>query len=223
MAFMGERDSAFVDKLVHIGRVAKVVKGGRRFAFTAIVVVGDENGRVGWGSGKAKEVPEAVRKATDAAKKGMFRVAMREGRTIHHDVIGHFGAAKVVMKPATPGTGIIAGGPIRAIFEAMGMKDVVTKSQGSNNPYNMIQATFDAFEQMQTPRHIAAKRGLKMSDLRTRRGDQDEKEVAEGTEQKPAPKKAAPAKKAAPKKAPAKKAAPAKSAAPEKAETEEAK
>ena len=170
MAFNQEKDTGgFVDKLVNIGRVAKVVKGGRRFSFSAIVVVGDESGRVGWGSGKAREVPEAVRKATDVAKKRMVRVSLREGRTIHHVARGEFGGAQVFMKPATPGTGIIAGGPMRAVFESMGMKDVVAKSLGSNNPYNLIQATFEAFASMETPRAIAAKRGLKMSELRDRR------------------------------------------------------
>lgn len=163
-----ERDNGMVDKLVAINRIAKVVKGGRRFSFSAIVVVGDEAGRVGWGAGKAKEVPEAIRKATDDAKKNMIRVPMRENRTLHHDVEGHFGASNVMMKPANPGTGIIAGGPMRAIFEAVGMKDVVSKSLGSNNPYNMIQATFDAFNNIETPRSIAAKRGMKVSDLKSR-------------------------------------------------------
>lgn len=170
MAFTNEKDTGgFVDKLVNIGRVAKVVKGGRRFAFSAIVVVGDESGRVGWGSGKAREVPEAVRKATDVAKKQMVRVPLREGRTIHHNARGEFGGAQVFMKPATPGTGIIAGGPMRAVFESMGMKDVVAKSLGSSNPYNLIQATFEAFSSMETPRAVAAKRGLKMNELRERR------------------------------------------------------
>lgn len=184
MAFTNEKDTGgFVDKLVNIGRVAKVVKGGRRFSFSAIVVVGDESGRVGWGSGKAREVPEAVRKATDVAKKRMVRVPLRDGRTIHHNARGEFGGAQVFMKPATPGTGIIAGGPMRAVFESMGMKDVVAKSLGSNNPYNLIQATFEAFSSMETPRGIAAKRGLKMNELRDRR-------AATGyvsTEQQPAP------------------------------------
>ena len=230
MAFNNERNdresSGYVDKLVNIGRVAKVVKGGRRFSFSAIVVVGDENGRVGWGSGKAREVPEAVRKATDSAKKTMVRVPLREGRTIHHPIYGQFGASRVMLKPATPGTGIIAGGPMRAIFEAMGMKDVVAKSLGSNNPYNMIQATFDAFLNMETPRSIAAKRGMKMGDLRQRRvasGFVTESEDAPAAE-KPAVKapaqkteKKAAAKPAA-KKAPAKKAA----AKPAKAETKAA-
>jgi small subunit ribosomal protein S5 len=234
MAFRQEKDnSGFVDKLVNIGRVAKVVKGGRRFSFTAIVVVGDEAGRVGWGSGKAREVPEAVRKATDEAKKRMVRVPMREGRTIHHNIYGEFGGSKVFMKPATPGTGIIAGGPMRAVFESMGMRDVVAKSLGSNNPYNLIQATFDAFINMQTPRGIAAKRGLKINDLRDRRISAGvpliaNDDVAPAAEAKPTAKPAAksaakPDAKPAPKKAekkaekPAEKKAPAKKAAPQKA------
>ncbi len=164
------RDGGFVDKLVGVRRVAKVVKGGRRFAFSALVVIGDENGRVGFGNGKAKEVPDAVRKATETAKKSMMRVPMREGRTFHHEVEGRSGASRVVLKPAVPGTGIIAGGPMRALFEAMGVKDVVSKSLGSSNPFNMIQATFDAFQKMETPRAIAAKRGMKVVDLRERQG-----------------------------------------------------
>ncbi len=205
MAFREEKDSGYVDKLVNIGRVAKVVKGGRRFSFSAIVVVGDESGRVGWGSGKAREVPEAVRKATDNAKKGMVRVPLREGRTIHHNIYGEFGGSKVFMKPATPGTGIIAGGPMRAVFESMGMKDVVAKSLGSNNPYNLIQATFEAFANMETPRAIAAKRGLKMNELRDRRvsaGVASLEKSEDGAKKVAQPAAKAPAKKAdAPKKA----------------------
>jgi small subunit ribosomal protein S5 len=192
MALMGERESTFVDKLVHIGRVAKVVKGGRRFSFTAIVVVGDESGRVGWGSGKAREVPDAVRKATDQAKKAMVRVPLRENRTIHHDIAGVFGASRVFLKPATPGTGIIAGGPMRAVFEAMGMKDIVAKAHGSTNPYNLIQATFEAFDRLETPRAVAAKRGLKVADLRGRGAADDEERPADASAEaapKPAPKK----------------------------------
>lgn len=165
MAFNQENNSGYVDKLVAVNRVAKVVKGGRRFSFSAIVVVGDENGRVGWGSGKAKEVPEAIRKATDEAKKKMVRVPMRDGRTLHHDVEGRFSGSRVIMRSAQPGRGIIAGGPMRAVFEAVGIKDVVAKSNGSNNPYNMIQATFEAFSNMQTPRNVASKRGKKVSDF----------------------------------------------------------
>ena len=139
-----ERDSEFVDRLVHINRVAKVVKGGRRFGFAALVVVGDQKGRVGFGHGKAREVPEAIRKATEAAKRGVVRVPLREGRTLHHDVNGRHGAGKVVLRAAPAGTGIIAGGPMRAVFETLGVHDVVAKSQGSSNPYNMVRATFDA-------------------------------------------------------------------------------
>ncbi len=139
-----ERDSEFVDRLVHINRVAKVVKGGRRFGFAALVVVGDQKGRVGFGHGKAREVPEAIRKATEAAKHALIRVPLREGRTLHHDVNGRHGAGRVVLRAAPAGTGIIAGGPMRAVFETLGMHDVVAKSQGSSNPYNMVRATFDA-------------------------------------------------------------------------------
>jgi small subunit ribosomal protein S5 len=136
-----ERDSEFTDKLVHINRVAKVVKGGRRFGFAALVVVGDQKGRVGFGHGKAREVPEAIRKATDAAKRGLTRVPLREGRTLHHDVLGRHGAGKVFLRAAPPGTGIIAGGPMRAVFETLGMQDVVAKSLGSSNPYNVVRAS----------------------------------------------------------------------------------
>ena len=146
-----ERDSEFVDKLVHINRVAKVVKGGRRFGFAALVVVGDQKGRVGFGHGKAREVPEAIRKATDAAKRSLIRVPLREGRTLHHDVLGRHGAGKVVLRAAPPGTGIIAGGPMRAVFETLGMQDVVAKSLGSSNPYNMVRATFDALKHQDSP------------------------------------------------------------------------
>ena len=139
-----DRDSEFTDKLVHINRVAKVVKGGRKFGFAALVVVGDQKGRVGFGHGKAREVPEAIRKATDAAKRGLIRVPLREGRTLHHDVLGRHGAGRVFLRAAPPGTGIIAGGPMRAVFETLGMQDVVAKSIGSSNPYNMVRATFAA-------------------------------------------------------------------------------
>jgi small subunit ribosomal protein S5 len=168
-----ERDSTLVDKLVHINRVAKVVKGGRRFGFAALVVVGDQKGRVGYGHGKAREVPEAIRKATEAAKRGMVRVPLREGRTLHHDVIGHHGAGKVVLRKAAPGTGIIAGGPMRAVFETLGMQDVVAKSFGSSNPYNMVRATFDALKRQDSPRSVAARRGLKVSVLQARRHEGD--------------------------------------------------
>ncbi len=158
-------DNEFVDKLVGINRVAKVVKGGRRFGFAALVVVGDQRGRVGFGHGKAREVPEAIRKATEDAKKKMLRVPLREGRTLHHDVRGHFGAGKVYLRAAPVGTGIIAGGPMRAVFECLGIHDVVAKSVGTQNPYNMIRATFDALNTMQSPRAVAQRRGKKVSDI----------------------------------------------------------
>jgi len=164
-----ERDSEFVDRLVHINRVAKVVKGGRRFGFAALVVVGDQKGRVGFGHGKAREVPEAIRKATEAAKRGVVRVPLREGRTLHHDVNGRHGAGRVVLRAAPAGTGIIAGGPMRAVFESLGVHDVVAKSQGSSNPYNMIRATFDALSREDSPRSVAQRRNLKVSTLQSRR------------------------------------------------------
>ncbi len=162
-----ERDGGdeLLDKLVTINRVAKVVKGGRRFAFAALVVVGDQKGRVGYGAGKAREVPEAIRKATERAKKTMIRVPMKEGRTLHHDVEGHFGAGSVVLRSATAGTGIIAGGPMRAVFEALGIHDVVAKSLGSRNPHNMVKATFDGLSRAASPRSVAARRGKKVGDL----------------------------------------------------------
>jgi small subunit ribosomal protein S5 len=168
-----ERDSEFVDKLVHINRVAKVVKGGRRFGFAALVVVGDQKGRVGFGHGKAREVPEAIRKATEAAKRGLIRVPLREGRTLHHDVNGRWGAGKVILRAAPQGTGIIAGGPMRAVFETLGMQDVVAKSLGSSNPYNLVRATFSALKNEDSPRSVAARRGLKVSTLQSRRRDAD--------------------------------------------------
>ncbi|MFV2034561.1 MAG: 30S ribosomal protein S5 [Halocynthiibacter sp.] len=166
-----DRDNEFVDKLVHINRVAKVVKGGRRFGFAALVVVGDQKGRVGFGHGKAREVPEAIRKATEAAKRGLIRVPLREGRTLHHDVAGRHGAGKVYLRAAPPGTGIIAGGPMRAVFETLGVQDVVAKSLGTANPYNMVRATFDALANEESPRQVAARRGLKVSDIISRRSD----------------------------------------------------
>ena len=166
-----ERDSEFVDKLVHINRVAKVVKGGRRFGFAALVVVGDQKGRVGFGHGKAREVPEAIRKATEAAKRAMIRVPLREGRTLHHDIDGRHGAGRVVLRAAPAGTGIIAGGPMRAVFETLGVQDVVAKSLGSSNHYNMVRATFDALKHEQSPRMVAARRGKKVSDIVGRRAD----------------------------------------------------
>ncbi|WP_169568530.1 30S ribosomal protein S5 [Sneathiella limimaris] len=170
-------DSEFVEKLVHINRVAKVVKGGRRFGFAALVVAGDQNGRVGYGHGKAREVPEAIRKATEEAKRKMIRVPLREARTLHHDVKGHFGAGRVMLRAAPPGTGIIAGGPMRAIFEALGVHDVVTKSVGTSNPYNMVKATFEALENMNSPRQVAAKRGKKVSEIVGRRAESVAKEA----------------------------------------------
>src|SRR5436853_6995402 len=168
-----EEPCEFIDKLVHINRVAKVVKGGRRFGFAALVVVGDQKGRVGHGHGKAREVPEAIRKATDAAKRNLIRVPLREGRTLHHDVLGRHGAGKVLLRAAPAGTGIIAGGPMRAVFETLGMQDVVAKSLGSSNPYNMVRATFDALKHEDSPRSVAARRGIKVSTLQSRRRDVD--------------------------------------------------
>ena len=169
-----ERDSEFTDKLVHINRVSKTVKGGKRFGFAALVVVGDQKGRVGFGHGKAREVPEAIRKATEAAKRGFIRVALREGRTLHHDVHGRHGAGTVILRAAPAGTGIIAGGPMRAVFETLGMADVVAKSMGSSNPYNMVRATFDALKNQDSPRSVAARRGLKVSVLQGRRQEEGE-------------------------------------------------
>jgi small subunit ribosomal protein S5 len=164
-----EGDSDLFDKLVSINRVAKVVKGGRRFGFAALVVVGDGRGRVGFGAGKAREVPEAIRKATEKAKRRLIRVPLREGRTLHHDIEGRYGAGRVVLRAAPPGTGIIAGGPMRAVFETLGVKDVVTKSIGTSNPHNMVRATFDALGRIQSPRSVAAKRGKKVGELVGRR------------------------------------------------------
>ncbi|GAM99212.1 SSU ribosomal protein S5p [alpha proteobacterium U9-1i] len=166
-----ERDSEFVDKLVAINRVAKVVKGGKNFAFAALVVVGDKKGRVGFGHGKAREVPEAIRKATEEAKKSLIRVPLREGRTLHHDVDGRWGAGKIMLRAAPAGTGLIAGGPMRAVLEVLGVADVVAKSKGSSNPYNMVRATFDGLKSQSSPRHVANRRGLKVSDLVNRRKD----------------------------------------------------
>lgn len=166
-----EQDSEFIDKLVHINRVAKVVKGGRRFGFAALVVVGDQQGRVGFGHGKAREVPEAIRKATESAKRTMIRVPLREGRTLHHDTRGRHGAGKVLLRSAPPGTGIIAGGPMRAVFETLGVQDVVAKSLGSSNPYNMVRATFDALGHEVSPRMVAAKRNKKVGEIVARRND----------------------------------------------------
>ncbi|MCA0373345.1 MAG: 30S ribosomal protein S5 [Proteobacteria bacterium] len=166
-----ERENEVIDKLVAINRVAKVVKGGKNFGFAALVVVGDEKGRAGFGHGKAREVPEAIRKATEEAKKKMIRVPLREGRTLHHNGAGRWGAGKVVLRSAPPGTGLIAGGPMRAVFEVLGIRDVVAKSLGSSNPYNMVRATFDALAEQVSPRQIAGKRSLKVADILSRRRD----------------------------------------------------
>ncbi|MDZ4692102.1 30S ribosomal protein S5 [Terricaulis sp.] len=160
-----------VDKLVAINRVAKVVKGGKNFAFAALVVVGDKKGRVGFGHGKAREVPEAIRKATEEAKKSLIRVPLREGRTLHHDGNGRWGAGKVMLRAAPAGKGLIAGGPMRAVLEVLGVSDVVAKSKGSSNPYNMVRATFDALKEQSSPRQVANRRGLKVADLVNRRKD----------------------------------------------------
>jgi len=160
-----DSDDGIIDKLVTINRVAKVVKGGRRFAFAALVVAGDQKGRVGWGHGKAREVPEAIRKATERAKRSMIRVPMKEGRTLHHNIEGRFGAGRVVLRTAVAGTGIIAGGPLRAVFETLGIGDVVAKSLGSRNPHNMVKATFAALERCASPRSVANRRGKKVSEL----------------------------------------------------------
>ncbi|MEO0400478.1 MAG: 30S ribosomal protein S5 [Pseudomonadota bacterium] len=181
-----ERDE-FVDKLVAINRVAKVVKGGKNFGFAALVVVGDQRGRVGFGKGKAREVPEAIRKAAQEAKRNLIRVPLREGRTLHHDAAGRWGAGKVVLRSAPPGTGVIAGGPMRAVFETLGVQDVVAKSIGSSNPYNMVRATFDALKAQDSPRSIAAKRGKKVSDIIASRGGASEAVVDAGEAEAAAP------------------------------------
>lgn len=174
-----EKKEELVEKLVHVNRVAKTVKGGRTMSFAAVVVVGDQKGRVGYGSGKASEVPEAITKATNEAKRNMIRIPLREGRTLHHDVAGRFGAGKVYLRTAPAGTGVIAGGPMRAVFEVLGVQDVVAKSVGSNNPYNMIKATFNALEAINSPRMVAAKRGKKVGDIVSRRESSNSKTVAE--------------------------------------------
>ncbi|RYD45179.1 MAG: 30S ribosomal protein S5 [Sphingomonadales bacterium] len=168
-----------IEKLVHINRVSKTVKGGKRFGFAALVVVGDGKGRAGFGHGKAREVPEAISKATAAAKKSMIRVPLRDGRTLHHDGLGHFGAGMVTLRSAPAGTGIIAGGPMRAVFESLGVADVVTKSNGTSNPYNMIRATFEALGEQTSPKSVAQRRGKKVSDLIKRGGASDRAAEAE--------------------------------------------
>jgi len=164
-----ERDSEFIDRLVFINRVSTVVKGGRRFSFAALVVVGDQKGHVGFGHGKAREVPEAIKKATDAAKASLVKVPLKEGRTLHHDIEGRHGAGKVVLRTAPPGTGIIAGGPMRAVFEVLGIQDVVAKSIGSSNPYNMVRATVKALAKINSPRQVAARRGKKVNEVISQR------------------------------------------------------
>ena len=166
-----EEAPEFADRLVAINRVSKTVKGGKRFGFAALVVVGDQKGRVGFGKGKAKEVPEAIRKATEQAKRQMIRVPLREGRTLHHDIEGRWGAGKVVMRTAPQGTGIIAGGPMRAVFEMLGVQDVVAKSTGSQNPYNMIRATLNALGRESSPRMVAQRRGKKVADILPKRDE----------------------------------------------------
>lgn len=164
-----QTDSEMVERLVSINRVAKVVKGGRRFGFAALVVLGDGKGRVGYGTGKAKEVPEAVRKATEDAKKNMIKVPLKEARTLHHDIKARYGAGKVILRSATSGTGIIAGGPMRAIFEALGVHDVVAKSTGTSNPHNMVKATFAALKGINSPRLVASRRSKKVGEIVERR------------------------------------------------------
>lgn len=173
-----EESSEYIEKLVSINRIAKVVKGGRRFSFAAMVVVGDGKGRVGFGTSKAKEVPDAVRKATEQAKRKLVRIPMREGRTLHHDVVGQYGAGSVVLRAAPAGTGIIAGGPMRAIFEALGVADIVSKSVKSSNPHNMVRATFTALQNASNPRQIAARRGRKISDVIRKQGKQTQQDAA---------------------------------------------
>jgi small subunit ribosomal protein S5 len=174
-----EEDDGTIEKLVHINRVSKTVKGGKRFGFAALVVVGDGQGRVGFGHGKAREVPEAINKATAAAKKSMIRVPLKDGRTLHHDGKGHFGAGNVTVRSAPAGTGIIAGGPMRAVFESLGVADVVTKSVGTSNPYNMVRATFAALSEQTSPKSVAQRRGKKIADLLGRGGSKTAEADAE--------------------------------------------
>ena len=170
----------FIDRVVHVNRVSKTVKGGKRFAFAALVVVGDQKGRIGFAHAKAKEVPDAIKKATERARRNLVRIPMREGRTLHHDSCGHFGAGRVTVRTAPAGTGIIAGGPMRAVFEVLGIQDVVAKCTGSSNPHNMVRATFDALTNSDSPRSIASKRGKKVGDIVARRdGETAGKEIAE--------------------------------------------
>lgn len=170
----------FVDRVVHVNRVSKTVKGGKRFAFAALVVVGDQKGRIGFAHAKAKEVPDAIKKATERARRHLIRVPMKEGRTLHHDAYGHFGAGRVTIRTAPAGTGIIAGGPMRAVFEVLGIQDVVAKCTGSSNPHNMVRATFDALLGSDSPRSVAVKRGKKVGDIVGHRdGEAAAKEIAE--------------------------------------------
>ncbi len=173
-----EKDIELIEKLVNINRVAKVVKGGRRFGFSALVIVGDGKGRVGFGNGKAREVPDAVRKATEKAKRSLVRIPLREGRTLHHDITAKYGAGKVHLRSAVAGTGIIAGGPMRAVFEALGIHDVVSKSIGTSNPQNLVRATFEALQSVSSPRQIAHKRGKKVGDIVGRRDNEATSEKA---------------------------------------------
>jgi small subunit ribosomal protein S5 len=166
---MNREEVAYIEKLVAINRVAKVVKGGKRFSFSALVIVGDGKGRVGYAGGKAREVADAVKKATEKAKKKMVRIPMREGRTLHHDSFGKYGAGKVILRSATAGTGIIAGGAMRSVFEALGMQDVVSKCLGTANPHNMVRATFDALQSVRSPKYMANKRGKRVSEISSRR------------------------------------------------------
>jgi small subunit ribosomal protein S5 len=182
MAERTEDKDEIVDRLVHINRVAKVVKGGRRFAFAALVIAGDQRGKAGFGHGKAREVPEAIRKATEAAKRSMVHVPLREGRTLHHEVKGRWGAGKVVLRPAQPGRGIIAGGSMRPVFEALGIQDIVAKSLGSSNPYNMIRATFHALAQQASPRQVAGRRDKKINEIITSRAQSENKQEAKAEE-----------------------------------------
>lgn len=172
-----EEGSELQERLVAVNRVAKTVKGGRRMAFAALVVVGDGRGRVGLGSGKAREVPEAIRKATEGAKRDMIRVPLRDGRTLHHDIEGRFGAGRVRLRTAQPGTGIIAGGPLRAVFEVLGVQDVVAKSFGTSNPYNMVKAALSAFEHMESPRMVASRRGKRVNDILGRKDEAPEEKI----------------------------------------------
>jgi len=211
MAFSPKMDdSGIVENLVEVRRVAKTVKGGRTMRFAALMVVGDGKGRVGYGTGKAREVPEAIRKASEEARRDMRRVPLRNGRTLHHDTIGRFGAAKVTLRSAPAGTGIIAGGPMRAVFEALGVQDVVAKSMGSSNPNNMVKATFDAFSFFESPRMVSSRRNMKVSDILGKKLEKviDNEEAEQAELAKAAAEKAA--KEAKNKKADAKKKAPAK-------------